>query len=380
MSLFDVVNTEKPLAEEMRPGSMQDILVDESGELLRLQQAWSQGKRGSFLLFGPAGSGKTSFIKILYSEYSGSKEEVNAVDIGIPKLREILKVADGAFRMYGKPTVIFIDEAHRLKAPQQDVLLPGLELGSIILLAATTETPGFRFNKAFLSRLRVVEMRPLSIEQAESLLSRGLGRIGFKGEFPQAVQAALVLRCGGDGRRLLGDLSGVVSLFSNGIDAIDEDAAMKYLKVEVFSGSKQLRVDALSAFIKSMRASDERAAVYYMGLLIKAKEDPEVMLRRMLIFASEDIGNANPQAVVFINSLWEGFLKVGMPEGLYSLYQGCSYLAKSPKSRRHVDQLAWADQVVGNEIEGITFPKHFRKGAEPAEGGASNLPDHMSGK
>ncbi len=359
---------------------MGEILIEEDGELLRLEKAWKAGKRGSFLLFGPAGSGKTSFIKVLYSEHAGNKEQINAVDVGIPKLREVLKAADNNFRMYGKPTLIFIDEVHRLKAPQQDVLLPGLELGSIILLAATTETPSFRFNKAFLSRLRVVEMKPLSLEQVEALLLKGLAHMGVEAGFPKAVQEALVLKSGGDGRRLLGDLSGVLSLFSDESGHIDEAAAVKYLQVETFAGSKQLRVDGLSALIKSMRASDERASVYYMGLLLKAKEDPEVMLRRMVIFASEDIGNANPQAVIFVNSVWEGFLKVGMPEGVYSLYQACSYLAKSPKSRRHVDQLAWIDQVVGNEIEGITFPKHFKKGAQKAEEGVSNLPAHMSGK
>lgn len=378
--MFNAINTEKPLAEEMRPGSMEDLLVEEGGELLRLQRAWKAGKRGSFLLFGPAGSGKTSFIKVLYSEYEGHKEQINAVDVGIPRLREVLKAADNNFRMYGKPTLIFIDEVHRLKAPQQDVLLPALELGSVTLLAATTETPGFRFNKAFLSRVRVVEMRPLSLEHSEILLLKGLAHVDFKGVFPEVVKKALLLRSGGDGRRLLGDLSGIVNLFSDEAVGINETAAIKYLDVEMFSGSKQLRVDGLSALIKSMRASDERASVYYMGLLLKAKEDPEVMLRRMLIFTSEDIGNANPQAAVVINSIWEGFLKVGMPEGVYSLYQGCSYLAKSPKSRRHVDQLVWIDQVVGNEIEGITFPKHFKKDAPKPDEGTSNLPAHMSGK
>lgn len=370
------LNTKKPLAEELRPTSMENVLTSDQSELSLIYKAWVLKKRGSFLLCGPAGSGKTSFIKVLYSAYKGRREQINAVDVGIPQLRETLKSAEDQYKMHGEPTLMFIDEAHRLKAPQQDIFLQGLELGYVLLLAATTEAPGFRFNKAFLSRLRVVSVEPLSSGNLGVLLQKGLEHIKFEGSFPLPVKEVLISKSGGDGRKLLGDLANIVNLFSTDFNGVDELAALKYLSLDVVTGSKQLRADGLSAFIKSMRTSDERAAVYYMGFLLRAKEDPEVMLRRMLIFASEDIGNTNPQAVTFINALWEGFKKVGMPEGVYSLYQGCSYLAKSPKSRRHVEQADWVDQVVGSEIEGVVFPEHFKKQASRPAGKVSNLPPH----
>ncbi len=361
MELFSAINVKKPLAEELRPLSLKSILLEDGHELLSLHKAWLRGKRGSFLIYGPTGSGKTSFIKTLYDSYQGRRELINAVDVGIAQLRETLKALEDHFRITGEPTLMLIDEAHRLKAPQQDILLPVLESGAVLLLAATTQNPSFKFNKAFLSRLKLIKLKPLSAKHMQILLDRGLEYLGFKGVLSYETKKALLTRAGGDGRRLLGDLSGVVDLFSSDSGQIDDVAASKYLEAEVFLGSKELRVNGLSALIKSMRACDEGAAVYYMGLLLKAKEDPEVLLRRMLIFASEDIGNANPQAVIFINSLWEGFLKVGMPEAVYSLYQGCAYLAKSSKSRRHVDQVNWADQVIDNNIEGTFFPKHLRK-------------------
>ncbi len=358
---------------------MDELLLAEKSELRNIYEMWSLKKRTSFLFCGPAGSGKTSFIKILFSQYEGRREEVNAVDVGIPKLREIIKTADDHFRFHGEATLLFIDEAHRLRAPQQDILLPGLELGSVLLLAATTENPGFRFGRAFLSRLRLVQLEPLSEENLKKLMKKGLDHVDFTESFPESVESVLQIRCNGDGRKLLGDLYSVVNLFGGAGD-FDEEAALKYLNLRPSSpGSKHLKIDALSALIKSMRASDEKASVYYMGVLLEANEDPEIMLRRMLIFSSEDVGNANPQAAVFINALWDGFKKVGEPEALYSLYQGCSYLAKSPKSRRHVEQKTWVDQVVCGQIERLAIPAHLKnKGQGPIEG-VSNLPKCLTG-
>lgn len=384
MDLFsscDPVDMKKPLAEDLRPQAMDDVLLSEDSELKSIYHMWKSGKKASFLLCGPAGSGKTSFIKILYDQFKGRREQVNAVDVGIPRLRELLKASEENFQIHGEPTLLFIDEVHRLKAPQQDILLPGLERGSILLLAATTESPGLRFNRAFLSRLRVVRVEPLSLKNLEALLVKGLTHLRLEASLSPLIEKALLANSDGDGRKLLGDLYAVVSLFKSSSGDIEETAALKYLNLSVsVAGSKQLRVDALSAFIKSMRASDERASVYYMGLLLEAKEDPEVMLRRMLVFSSEDVGNANPQAVVVISAIWESFTKVGLPESLYSLYQGCSYLAKSPKSRRHVDQKAWIDQTIGGSLEGITIPAHLKNYGPKRAEGDSNLPEQMSEK
>lgn len=382
MDLFSGADLQKkPLAEELRPGKLSELILDEKSELHAVHRAWVDGNCSSYLLWGPAGSGKTSFARLLFNGYEGPREQTNAVDVSVSDLRSILKSAESHFKFHGKSTLLFMDEGHRLKAPQQDILLPSLESGALLLISATTENPGFSFNRAFLSRVRVLKTDSVSKKGLELLVGRGLERLELNSEaFSGELIESLVERSGGDGRRLLSDLSNIKNLFVSASGVLDVKASLKYLTLSTSGGSKQLKVDALSALIKSMRASDEKAAVYYMGLLLRAHEDPQVMLRRMVIFASEDIGGANSQAVIFINSIWDGFVRVGMPEAVYSLYQACSYLALSPKSRRHVDQSAWADKTVGSRVEGITFPEHFKKFAKGPKEGASNMPDHLSGK
>ncbi len=379
MDLFtSSVDLKKPLAEKLRPQSIDELVLEENSEIESVYRTWKKGFYSNYLIYGPAGSGKTSFARMLFDSFKGEKEVINAVDVSLSDLRKVIKSADATFNMTGRGALLLLDEAHRLKAPQQDILLPALESGALILISATTENPGFSFNRAFLSRLKVIQTEPLSAEGLKKLLEKGLSHLEVTA-CDQLVDS-LVKNSAGDGRKLLNTLSSLKSLYLDSGGRLNLKASLKHLKLDVKAASKSLKVDALSALIKSMRASDERASIYYLGLLLEAHEDPQVLLRRMMVFASEDIGSANSQAVVFINAVWESFLKVGLPEGLYSLYHACSYLARSPKSRRHVEQKQWAEKTVGGKFEGITFPKHFARFSKPPEKGASNLPDHLSEK
>lgn len=369
-----------PLPEELRPDSIESFEFDETGEAQKLFKAWSNHKFFSFILYGAPGIGKSSLMELLYKKFSGDKHKINAVDINVAKLRQISKEAEDKRVFNGSSTLLLVDEAHRLTSAQQDALLPSLEKGSLILAGATTENPHFTFGRAFLSRLTKVKMKPLSKASAQRLLERGFESVGMKGLVSEAFQEKLILSALGDGRKLLASVQNVAQLFlSQG--SFDEEGALKYLDFETSKASKTTRSDALSALIKTMRASDEKAAVYYLGLLLKSKEDPVLIFRRLFVFCSEDVGNADPQAAVLIASLSAGFEKTGLPEGLYALYQAVSYLSKASKSRRHALQIKWVrDHLVENPEE-IEIPAHLRAvEIEPKakKAGALNLPEHLS--
>jgi len=211
MDLFsDSSLQKKPLAEELRPKDLSGLLLGEKSELRAVHKAWLDGNYSSYLLWGPAGSGKTSFARLLFDKYDGPREQANAVDVSVSDLRGVLKSAESHFKFHGKSTLLFMDEGHRLKAPQQDILLPSLESGALLLISATTETPAFSFNRAFLSRIRVLETESISQEGLALLVQKGAEHVGldFK-ELDQELINSLIERSDGDGRRLLSDVSNI---------------------------------------------------------------------------------------------------------------------------------------------------------------------------
>jgi putative ATPase len=294
----------------------------------------------SLILWRPPGSGKTSLAQVIARESKARFTTLSAVLSAVPDLRKAVEEAREQERLHGRRTILFVDEIHRFNKAQQDALLPHVERGTVTLIGATTENPSFAVNAALLSRARVFRLEPLSPDEIVALLARALrdetrGLGGLKLEIDEDALASLARASDGDARRAL--------------DALD--AAAKYAKerglatltkaqLQELSGTRELVHDksgeahynVVSAFIKSLRGSDPDAALYWMMRMLEAGEDPRFVLRRLIIFASEDIGNAEPRALSIAVAADQAFARLGMPEGLHSLSQACTFLACAPKS------------------------------------------------
>jgi len=371
-------NTAVPLAEKLRPGKIDSFEFDQLGEAELFAQKWFEGKKSSALFYGPPGIGKTSLMNLLHESFKNPKYKINAVDVKVSQLRQISTDSEEKFRFNGSASLLLIDEAHRLTSAQQDALLPSLESGAVILLGATTENPYFSFAKAFLSRLKKIQMSPLSESALKGLFEKGWSSQSFATEPSEHFKTNLINSAHGDGRKLLSAIQTSFQLFTNKEGVLDEVAALKSLDFESSKAPLTLRADAMSALIKTMRASDEKAAVYYLGLLLKAKEDPIVIFRRLSVFCSEDVGPANHQSILVISALREGFVKTGLPEGLYGLYHAVSYLATSPKSRKYSAQIKWVQDTVTGDPASVKIPGHLRNKPKPKKDGDSNLPTNIS--
>lgn len=383
MDLFDsqtepTENAAAPLADRLRPLDVDMFEFDKSGESQVFTQKWAEGQKSSALFYGPPGIGKTSLINLLHATFKGHKYKINAVDVKVSQLRQISTESDERFSFNGSASLLLIDEAHRLSSAQQDALLPSLESGAVVLLGATTENPYFSFSRAFLSRLKKINMSPLSDAALESLFEKGWAALEFKTQPTSKFKNDLVASAMGDGRRLLSALQTSFQLFTSKEGVLNEEAALKSLDFETAKSPLTLRMDAMSALIKTMRASDEKAAVYYLGLLLKAKEDPLVIYRRLLIFCSEDVGPADHQSILTVSALRDGFERTGLPEGLYSLYHAVSYLATAAKSRKYVAQIKWVAGSVTDEPSSVKIPAHLKNNTNIKRNGASNLPDSIS--
>ncbi|HEX8794178.1 MAG TPA: replication-associated recombination protein A [Polyangiaceae bacterium] len=367
-----------PLADRMRPHTLADVVGQRKllapGSLLT--QAIGSDRVRSMVLWGPPGSGKTTLARVIASATKSHFVLFSAVLGSVGELREIVAAARDrlAFAPEGRQrTIVFVDEIHRFNKAQQDAFLPHVEDGTIVLVGATTENPSFAVNAALLSRCKVFRLEPLQAEDLLTLLRRALQDsehgLGVKGlTADDAALRAIADAAGGDARRALSTLELVV-------DYLEATGAGKEVTAEAVATAESHRpllydkageehYNVVSAFIKSMRGSDPDAAVYWMMRMLEAGDDPLFVSRRMLVFASEDVGNADPRALTLATSCDATIRRVGMPEGLYALAQTCTYLASAPKS--NASTVAWTRAKELIEKHGaLPVPMKLRNAATP---------------
>ncbi|NLE67040.1 MAG: replication-associated recombination protein A [Lentisphaerae bacterium] len=367
-----------PLAARMRPATIEEIVGQEHilgpGKLLR--RAIESDRLGSLILYGPPGCGKTSMAEVIAKTTHRRFERMSGVVANVSVLRGVLEAASGARRREGRETILFIDEIHHFNKSQQDILLPCVEDGAITLIGATTHNPFFFVNSPLTSRSQVFELLPLSEDAIALLLrraltdERGLAAIRIRADDDALAYLARV--CEGDARRALNaleiaalstapDAGGVVALSRQ----VAEDAIQK--KAVVYDHDEDGHYDTISAFIKSVRGSDPNAAVYWLAKMLYAGEDPRFIARRLIILASEDIGNADPHGLLVAVAAKEAVEFVGMPEARIILSQATTYLATAPKSNASylAIEKAYSDVKEGRVLP---VPAHLRdthyRGAE----------------
>ena len=325
-----------PLAARMRPGTLDEVVGQEKlvGPDSAFRRAVDSGMPHSAILYGPPGSGKTTIARAIATTLDGVFEEESAVNAGRAEIRAVIERAEQRLAQGGRRTVLFLDEIHRFNKAQQDALLPAVEAGTLTLIGATTENPYFEVNRALISRCQVYELEPLGPENLKVLIERALADtdrgVGGKVELePEAVEL-LAIKSGGDARTALAALE---RLAADGGTA-DAGRAAEALQTRAvgFDRAGDRHYDYASAWIKATRGSDPDASLYYLAVMIEGGEDPRFIVRRMVILASEDIGNADPQALVLATSAAAAVDRVGMPEAALNLAQAAVYLALAPKS------------------------------------------------
>ncbi len=359
-----------PLAERMRPRTLSEVVGQE--HLLQEHQLLGTAIRSdqipSMVLWGPPGTGKTTLAQLLANASKARFVSLSAVLSGVADLRKAIDDAREQRKLYGKRTLLFIDEIHRFNKAQQDALLPHVERGVVTLIGATTENPSFSVNAALLSRVRVFRLEPLSSSQLQGLLrraltdhERGLGKLGLHAS--DDVLFAIAEACQGDARRALSVLEVAVAYASSqrrDQTLVLEDARQALsARTLLYDKSGEEHHNVISAFIKSMRGSDPDAAIYWMMRMLEAGDDPLFVLRRMVIFASEDIGNADPNALSVAVNADAAFRRLGMPEGLFPMAQCCTYLACAEKSNASYQAFTKAREAV-NQHGALPVPMHLR--------------------
>ena len=398
MGLFDHLETEnleaaKPLAARMRPRSLDEFVGQEHflGEGKLLRRILAADRLSSVIFYGPPGSGKTSLAEVIASQTKSVFARVNAASVGVKEVRELLAKADDRLKASGERTLLFVDELHHFNRTQQDVLLPDVESGVVRLIGATTENPFFSLVSPLVSRSQVFEFKPVEVAAVRSVLERalkdaerGLGKLDVT-----ATDEALDFLAevsDGDVRRGLSALEiGALSVCgeapSSGLRppspergegagfgrVIDLEMAQESIQKKAIQYDDDVHYDAASALIKSMRGSDPDAAVYWLGRMLEAGEDPRFLARRIVIAASEDVGNADPQALVVANAAAQATLMIGMPECRIMLSQAAVYVALAPKSNASYAAINEAMQDV-RERRVLPVPTHLQdahyKGAE----------------
>ncbi len=361
-------NNNIPLAERLRPTSLdgyigQRHLVGETGIIRKMIES---GRVNSFILWGPPGVGKTTLAKIIAKEVDTSFHTLSAVTSGVKDVRDVIekcKMEAGCLFAKARP-ILFIDEIHRFNKAQQDSLLGAVEQGIVTLIGATTENPSFEVIRPLLSRAQVYTLRPLDIEDMQTLLENAINNddILSKRDVRIDQTGALFRFAGGDARKLLNILDLVEQSTPVGETVvIDDDTVVERLQENplAYDRNGELHYDIISAFIKSIRGSDPDAAVYWLARMVKGGEDPEFIARRLVILASEDIGLANPNALLLANATFDALKKIGWPEGRIILSECAIYLANSPKSNSAYMAIDAALEAV-NRTGNLPVPLHLR--------------------
>lgn len=375
MDLFDYmreqkVEKESPLASRLRPTTLEEVVGQQHiiGKDKLLYRAIKADKLSSVIFYGPPGTGKTTLARVIANTTSADFRQLNATVAGKKDMEQIVQQAKDNLGMYGKKTILFIDEIHRFNKGQQDYLLPFVEDGTIVLIGATTENPYFEVNSALISRSSVFELRPLSAEDVKILLKRAVydvekGMGSYRARIDEEALDFLSDIAGGDARNALNAVElGILTTPRS------EDGSI-HITLEVAEECIQKRVvrydktgdnhyDTISAFIKSLRGSDPDAAVYYLAKMLYAGEDIKFIARRMMISASEDVGNADPGALTVAVSAAQAVERVGMPEAQIILAQAATYIASAPKSNASYLSIAAAMENVRNVK--TTVPAHLQ--------------------
>jgi putative ATPase len=348
-----------PLAERLRPNTLDELAGQEhlTGKGSILRTAIDQGKVPSMILWGPPGTGKTTIANIIAHTLQVPFYTLSAISSGVKEVREVIAEAREKER-----AILFIDEIHRFNKGQQDALLGAVEKGIVTLIGATTENPSFEVNSALLSRCQVYVLKPLQEDRLVKLLQQAIVKdVQLQKKHIELKEtAALITISGGDARKLLNLLELVVDTLGD-TAIITDDAVMEIAqqRIALYDKSGEQHYDIISAFIKSMRGSDPNGAVYWLARMIEGGEDVKFIARRMLILASEDIGNANPTALVMANATFEAVDKIGYPEARIILSQCAIYLASSPKS--NASYVAINDALAAVREHGdLPVPLHIR--------------------
>ena len=349
-----------PLAERMRPTRLEDLIGQEhlSSPNSFLFKAIKSGNVPSLILWGPPGVGKTTIANIIANEIKAPFYTLSAISSGVKDIREVIEKA-----RFQQGVVLFIDEIHRFNKSQQDALLGAVEKGTIRLIGATTENPSFEVNSALLSRCQVFTLNPLGKAEMEAMMHQALEKdVDLKKLEVELKETDALLRIsGGDGRKLLNLLEIVIDGINESPCVITDEKVMKIAqqKVALYDKSGEQHYDIISAFIKSIRGSDPNAAVYWLARMIEGGEDVKFIARRLVILASEDIGNANPNALLLATNCFEAVKIIGYPEARIILSQCVTYLASSPKSNASYLAINQAQAIVA-QTGNLSVPLHLR--------------------
>ena len=376
MDLFDYMRSttqekESPLASRMRPATLDEVVGQKHiiGKDKLLYRAIQADQLGSIIFYGPPGTGKTTLAKVIANTTSASFRQINATVAGKKDMEDVVREAKDALGMYGKKTILFVDEIHRFNKSQQDYLLPYVEDGTLILIGATTENPYFEVNGALLSRSRVFELKALEAEDIKELLRRAVsdekkGMGSYRAVLDEDAADFLADVSGGDGRAALNALElGILTTErqKDGLIHITLAVAQECIQKRAVRYDKDgdNHYDMISAFIKSMRGSDPDAAVYYLARMLYAGEDIKFIARRIMICASEDVGNADPQALCVAVSAAQAVERIGMPEAQIILAQAVTYVASAPKSNASYLAIGEAMNAVKNQ-KSTGVPTHLQ--------------------